>query len=63
MLDVYEPLGSDTMAICLLDDQELTARLDPTLPLKRKEKIHLTFAAANLHVFDPESGRSVPFTA
>ncbi len=63
VLDVYEPLGSDTMAICLLDDQELTARLDPNLPLKRKEKIHLTFSAANLHVFDPESGRSVPFIA
>ena len=63
VLDVYEPLGSDTMAICLLDDQELTARLDPTLPLRRKEKIHLTFAPANLHVFDPESGQRVAFDA
>jgi ABC-type sugar transport system ATPase subunit len=63
MLDVYEPLGSDTMAICLLDDQELTARLDPNLPLTRKEKIHLNFSTVNLHVFDVESGRNVPFSA
>ena len=61
ILDVYEPLGSDTMAICLLGGQELTARLDPKLPLKRKEKIHLNFSTENLHVFDRESGRRVPF--
>lgn len=63
LLDVYEPLGSDTMAICLLDGQELTARLDPKLPLKRKEKIHLNFSTENLHVFDRENGRRVPFVA
>jgi ABC-type sugar transport system ATPase subunit len=63
MLDVYEPLGSDTMAICLLDDQELTARLDPKLPLKRKETIHLNFSTENLHVFDRASGQKVPFVA
>ncbi len=63
LLDVYEPLGSDTMAICLLDGQELTARLDPKLPLRRKEKIHLNFSIENLHVFDRESGRAVRFIA
>ncbi|WP_316976954.1 ABC transporter ATP-binding protein [Shumkonia mesophila] len=61
LLDVCEPLGSDTMAICLLGEQELTARLDPKLPLKRKEQIHLNFSTENLHVFDRESGRKVPF--
>ncbi|MBE0530556.1 MAG: sn-glycerol-3-phosphate ABC transporter ATP-binding protein UgpC [Rhodospirillales bacterium] len=63
VLDVYEPLGSDTMAICLLEGQELTARLDPKLPLKRKEKIHLNFSIENLHVFDRESGNAVRFVA
>jgi len=63
LLDVYEPLGSDTMAICLLEGQELTARLDPKLPLKRKEKIHLNFEPENLHLFNCQDGSKVTFVA
>lgn len=58
-VDVYEPLGSDTMAICALGEQELTARLDPTIRLRKKEQIHLSFTPENLHVFDAQDGMRV----
>ncbi|SDJ24458.1 ABC transporter ATP-binding protein [Aliiruegeria lutimaris] len=58
-IDVYEPLGSDTMAICDLDGQELTARLDPKVRIKRNEFIGLGFDADNLHFFDPRDGARI----
>ena len=61
ILDVSEPLGSDTMAVCLLGNVELTARLDPKIPLQRSMAVPLTFQSSNLHLFDPDSGARVPF--
>jgi len=55
-LDVFESLGSDTMAICLLAGQELTARLDPLRELKPRQPIDLTFDSTNLHLFDAATG-------
>ncbi|XWN30943.1 MAG: sn-glycerol-3-phosphate ABC transporter ATP-binding protein UgpC [Devosia sp.] len=56
ILDVVEPLGSDTMAICLLEGQELTARLSPELDLRPKDELPLAFRPEHAHLFDPESG-------
>lgn len=56
VVDVFEPLGSDTMAICRFGDFELTARLDPGISLRREQAIHLDYDPANLHYFDGESG-------
>ena len=55
-IDVIEPLGSDTMAICRVGEHELTARLDSKMPLAAGQEIRLGFAASNLHFFDPVSG-------
>ncbi len=55
-IDVIEPLGSDTMAICRVGENELTARLDSKMPLAAGEEIRLKFANSNLHFFDPHSG-------
>ncbi|NDR58811.1 ABC transporter ATP-binding protein [Aliiruegeria sabulilitoris] len=58
-VDVYEPLGSDTMAICDLEGQEITARLDPKVRIRSKECIGLGFDASNLHFFDPQDGARI----
>ncbi|ETW14072.1 sugar ABC transporter ATPase [Roseivivax marinus] len=55
-VEVFEPLGSDTMAICRLDGQELTARLSPDVDLRRDQRIGLGYDPARLHYFDGESG-------
>ncbi|MHC5653189.1 ABC transporter ATP-binding protein [Stappia sp. ICDLI1TA098] len=57
VVEVFEPLGSDTMAICRFGGHELTARLDPSVRLSPNEKIHLGYNTADLHYFDEASGR------
>lgn len=56
VVEVFEPLGSDTMAICRFSGQDLTARLEPSIQLKANEKIHLSFDRENLHFFDSQTG-------
>ena len=58
-VDVYEPLGSDTMAICQLGGQELVARLEPSVHLRRNAPVHLRFDTANLHYFDGATGQRI----
>ncbi len=55
-VEVIEPLGSDTMAICRVGDNELTARLDSQMPLSVGQSIGLKFSQSDLHFFDPKSG-------
>ncbi|MHA6344248.1 ABC transporter ATP-binding protein [Roseivivax sp. CAU 1761] len=55
-VEVFEPLGSDTMAICRLDGCELTARLSPDVALRREQRIGLGYDPARLHYFDGETG-------
>ncbi|SFO74822.1 carbohydrate ABC transporter ATP-binding protein, CUT1 family [Cohaesibacter marisflavi] len=55
-VDVLEPLGSDTHAICLVGKQELTARLDPSLRLSPGDTLYLRAEPEKIHFFDPESG-------
>ncbi len=55
-VEVIEPLGSDTIAICRFGDQEVAARLDPRAPLKTGQDIALSYYPAFLHFFDRESG-------
>ena len=56
IVEVFEPLGSDTMAICRLNGQELTARLSPDVELRRDQQIGLGYDPARLHYFDGETG-------
>lgn len=57
VVEVFEPLGSDTMAICSFCGQDMTARLEPSIKLQTNEMIHLRFDAENLHFFDSETGQ------
>ncbi len=54
-IDVLEPLGSDTMAICMLDGQELTARLAPDPALRPGNVLHLKVSPQDVHLFDAET--------
>ncbi|WP_067215695.1 ABC transporter ATP-binding protein [Stappia indica] len=59
VVEVFEPLGSDTMAICRLGGQELTARLAPTVALRPNERISLDYKLEDLHYFDGENGARI----
>ncbi|MBE3640182.1 ABC transporter ATP-binding protein [Mangrovicoccus algicola] len=56
VVDVCEPLGSDTLAICRFGGQELTARLPPDIALSRDQPIGLGYDTADLHYFDGSTG-------
>ncbi|MFV0335718.1 MAG: ABC transporter ATP-binding protein [Tropicimonas sp.] len=56
-VDVVEPLGSDTIAICRFGEYELSARLDPRAQLATGQDIALGYDPANLHYFDGQTGR------
>lgn len=56
VVEVFEPLGSDTMAICRFCEQDLTARLEPSIQLRTNEVIHLRFDKEHLHFFDSQTG-------
>ncbi len=62
-VDVLEPLGSDTHAICLVGKQELTARLDPSLDLNPGDILYLRTEPEKIHFFDPESGLRIELEA
>ena len=55
--EAVEPLGADTLVHGRLEDgQILTIRLPGTPSFDEGARIALTLDAANLHLFDPESG-------
>ncbi|MCA0942631.1 sn-glycerol-3-phosphate ABC transporter ATP-binding protein UgpC [Salipiger pacificus] len=56
VVEVYEPLGSDTLAICRFGGHEMTARLAPDIALRRDTAIPLSYDTRDLHYFDGESG-------
>ncbi len=58
-IDVLEPLGSDTMAICMLGDQELTARLAPDPALRPGHPLDLRVDPADLHFFSADTGARI----
>jgi ABC-type sugar transport system ATPase subunit len=62
-IDVLEELGSDTMAICMLDGREITVQLDAAQDHDNGQTIPLRFERRNLHVFDAESGNRVELGA
>ncbi|MEO9776241.1 sn-glycerol-3-phosphate ABC transporter ATP-binding protein UgpC [Roseibium sp.] len=58
-VDVLEPLGSDTMAICMLGDQEITARLAPDPELRPGTRLDLKVKSADIHLFDASTGNRI----
>lgn len=59
VVEVFEPLGSDTMAICHFAGHEISARLAPDIALQRDQPIFLSYDPANLHYFDGENGQRI----
>ncbi len=56
-VDVLEELGSDTLAICLLGNKELTVRIPAEESRNLGGRLPLRFDRKHLHVFDAETGR------
>ena len=58
--EAVEPLGADTLVHGRLDDGQLvTIRLSGTPTFGEGDRIALAAEAANLHFFDPETGRRI----
>ncbi|WP_410218587.1 ABC transporter ATP-binding protein [Paracoccus sp. (in: a-proteobacteria)] len=56
-IDVLEELGSDTLAICLLGERELTVRIPSEQARSLGQKLPLRFERSNLHLFDTDTGQ------
>ena len=54
--DVIEPLGSDTMIVCKIGDQELTARIPADFPVSPGQEINFSVEPHRLHLFDQTTG-------
>jgi sn-glycerol 3-phosphate transport system ATP-binding protein len=52
-----EYLGADSLIACRLAGQEATIRLSGKVRLKSGDQVHLSWPAAETHVFDAASGR------
>ena len=58
-IDVLEPLGSDTMAICMLNNQEITARLAPDSALRPGLSLEFKVDPGDIHLFDASTGARI----
>ncbi len=55
-VDVIEPLGSDTMVLCKISDQEFSARIPADFPVSRGQVINFSVDPRRLHLFDVDTG-------
>ncbi|MFS2224369.1 ABC transporter ATP-binding protein [Pantoea sp. B65] len=60
LADVIEPLGSDTLALCHVEGQEVTARLTPGRVSKPGDFVELSLDPTQIHLFD-QQGNNVLF--
>ncbi len=58
-LTFVEELGGETYAHGELGGDPVVARLEPSLKVRAGEKLRLSIAPERVHLFDPESGRSL----
>ncbi|WP_448535184.1 ABC transporter ATP-binding protein [Pseudothermotoga sp.] len=59
MVDVVEPLGSETLLHVTCGEDSLVARVDPRTKAKEGEKIDLVFDMNTIHVFDKETQKAI----
>ncbi|WP_421981216.1 ABC transporter ATP-binding protein [Roseibium sp.] len=59
VIDVLEPLGSDTMAICMVGDQEMTVRMSPDPALRPGTRLNLKVSQNDIHLFDRSTGARI----
>ncbi|QHQ34308.1 ABC transporter ATP-binding protein [Algicella marina] len=62
-VDVFEPLGSDTMVSCRIAGTMAVVRVPPETPVARKMPLHLAFERSKLHLFHAETGERIPTRA
>ncbi|ACR79012.1 ABC transporter ATP-binding protein [Kosmotoga olearia] len=59
MVDVVEPLGSETLIHATIDGNDIVAKVDPKTRAQAGTKIDLVFDVAMMHIFDPETEKNV----
>ena len=59
VVDVIEPLGSDTMLVCKIGDQEFSARIPADFPIDRGQEIQFSVESNRLHLFDQITGMRI----
>ncbi|MDF2374310.1 MAG: sn-glycerol-3-phosphate ABC transporter ATP-binding protein UgpC [Rhizobiaceae bacterium] len=55
-VDVFEPIGSDTMVSCPIGGTMAVVRLAPEVPVARGMELNLSFDRNKLHLFDAHTG-------
>lgn len=59
MVDVVEPLGSETLLHVTCGEDTIVARVDPRTKAKEGERIDLVFDMNMIHVFDKETQKAI----
>lgn len=59
MVDVVEPLGSETLIHATIDGNDIVAKVDPKTRAQAGTKIDLVFDVTMMHIFDPETEKNV----
>jgi multiple sugar transport system ATP-binding protein len=59
VVEVVEPLGSETLAVLMVAEERLIGRFPPRSGITRGDVIELAVDPSHLHAFDPRSGRSL----
>lgn len=59
MVDVVEPLGSETLIHATIDGNDILAKVDPKTRAQAGTKIDLVFDVSMMHIFDPETEMNV----
>jgi multiple sugar transport system ATP-binding protein len=59
IVDVVEPLGSETYVVLTIAGQTLTARFPPRVTVASGDAVEVALTPSHLHVFDAQSGENV----
>jgi multiple sugar transport system ATP-binding protein len=59
VVDVWEPLGSETYVVVKVGESSLTARFPPRTAVASGDVVDVALTPAHLHVFDARSGQNV----
>ncbi|HTW29325.1 MAG TPA: sn-glycerol-3-phosphate ABC transporter ATP-binding protein UgpC [Acetobacteraceae bacterium] len=59
LVDVVEPMGMETMVHFFINEQPVTARIDPAVPAEPNQTLPLAADMNHMHLMEPESGRVV----